>query len=55
MESVLEKGRAASFEVTFKGETIFSKIKEGRFPKKEEVLDPIRSKVNPPTAPPKKE
>jgi len=41
IESVLATGRAASFEVTYRNETVFSKIKEGRFPQASEVLATI--------------
>lgn len=43
MEPTLEKGSGGCFEVTVDGRLIFSKLKEGRFPSEDEVIDAMRS------------
>jgi selT/selW/selH-like putative selenoprotein len=37
------KSSSGAFEVSVDGRTVFSKLKEGRFPSEEEVLDAIRA------------
>jgi hypothetical protein len=45
LDSLLVTGRAASFEITYKGKTIFSKLQVERFPQKDEVLASIKAIV----------
>jgi len=42
INSTLKMGRASSFEVTYKGKLLFSKLKENRFPEASEVLAPLK-------------
>ena len=39
---MLERGGGGAFEVSVDGRLIYSKLKEGRFPSEDEVLDKIK-------------
>ena len=46
VECVGEGGRSSSFEVQVNGELVFSKLEKGHFPRAQDIINILKSKIN---------